>query len=194
MTQRSEAALKAFFETGDKPTESQFADFIESYLNTIDKGPAVTRNFGEFANDATAGMGIETLGSTFVLPANSLNVNGAVLKIIAFGSDTSNTNSKSIGFRFGATSKLIALSSSQEFLGRWYMEAHILRSGASAQRSILNVNWGRQDMSTGVPRPGVDSTNMAIDLTANVNVNIRAQSPDAAGEITLDSWFVEILR
>lgn len=35
-TARSAAALKAFFETGDIPTQQQFADFITSYSNLVD--------------------------------------------------------------------------------------------------------------------------------------------------------------
>jgi hypothetical protein len=36
MTAITKAALKAFFNTGDKPTEAQFADFIDSYPNLSD--------------------------------------------------------------------------------------------------------------------------------------------------------------
>ena len=36
MAQLSRAALKAFFNTGDIPTEAQFADLIDSLLNIID--------------------------------------------------------------------------------------------------------------------------------------------------------------
>lgn len=41
MAQLDRAALKAFFETGDKPTESQFSDFIDSILNIIDDSPLI---------------------------------------------------------------------------------------------------------------------------------------------------------
>lgn len=36
MAQLDRAALKEFFETGDKPTQAQFSDFIDSCLNLID--------------------------------------------------------------------------------------------------------------------------------------------------------------
>lgn len=38
MAQRTRAILKSYFETGDKPTESQFSDFIESVFNIVDDG------------------------------------------------------------------------------------------------------------------------------------------------------------
>lgn len=36
MAQKTKAELKAYFETGDVPTQSQFSDFIESYPNLTD--------------------------------------------------------------------------------------------------------------------------------------------------------------
>lgn len=38
MSQKTRVQLKAFFETGDRPTQQQFADFIESVLNFSDDG------------------------------------------------------------------------------------------------------------------------------------------------------------
>jgi len=38
MAELSRAALEAFFETNDKPTQAQFAAFIESCINIVDDG------------------------------------------------------------------------------------------------------------------------------------------------------------
>lgn len=38
MAQRDRAALEAFFQTGNKPTQEEFAEFIESVLNYVDDG------------------------------------------------------------------------------------------------------------------------------------------------------------
>lgn len=40
MTARSRTALKAFFERGDKPTQTQFSDLIDSMYNETDDGSA----------------------------------------------------------------------------------------------------------------------------------------------------------
>lgn len=40
MSQLSRTALKAFFETGDMPTEAQFGDLIDSSPNIVDDGPS----------------------------------------------------------------------------------------------------------------------------------------------------------
>lgn len=36
MAQKTRAALKAFFETGDKPTQQQFSDWLDSYVHKDD--------------------------------------------------------------------------------------------------------------------------------------------------------------
>ena len=57
MSQLGRAALKAFFEAGDTPTESQFVDLIDSLVNIIDdhfcEWNKVTINFDDFQPDAT---------------------------------------------------------------------------------------------------------------------------------------------
>ena len=42
MAQLDRATLEAFFESGDFPTESQFADLIESTVNIVDDSPPLT--------------------------------------------------------------------------------------------------------------------------------------------------------
>ncbi len=37
MAKKGRAALEAFFETGDKPTEAQFTDLIDSFINLVDQ-------------------------------------------------------------------------------------------------------------------------------------------------------------
>ena len=36
MAQKTKAVLKAFFETGDKPTQQQFSDWLDSYVHKDD--------------------------------------------------------------------------------------------------------------------------------------------------------------
>jgi len=194
MTQRSSAALKLFFETGDKPTQGQFADFIESYLNTIDKGPASTRNFSEQANATTAGTGSEQLGSTFVVPANTLDTDGQLLRISAWGELVSNANTKIIGIEWGGIGHSVQLNVDEVNLSFWKMEVLLMRRTENIQDIIVAVDFSRSTLDLGVPRPGLNSDTGARDLTANQNLNIEAQTPNSAGDLTLNSWLVEILR
>lgn len=67
MAQLGRAALEAFFETGDKPTQAQFADLIESCLNLVDDGPG----------------GIIFSASLSITSAQILQLNTTPLEIVA---------------------------------------------------------------------------------------------------------------
>ena len=55
MTQRSRAALKAFFETGDKPTQQQFADLIDSLFSLTDDTPIGDNLIGTLSANLNTG-------------------------------------------------------------------------------------------------------------------------------------------
>lgn len=57
--------LKAFFETGDVPTEAQFIDFIDSFQD-------ISTYKGDFASDTLAGAGGVVLGEAYMLSAGNI--------------------------------------------------------------------------------------------------------------------------
>ena len=69
MTQRSRTALKAFFETGDKPTQQQFADLIDSVLNYTDDAPIGVFKIGSATVnlDSASETEIPLIDGTFVV-------------------------------------------------------------------------------------------------------------------------------
>jgi len=52
MSMKNRADLKAFFETGDKPTQEQFADLIDSLISNLDDGigpwQKVTKSYSDW--------------------------------------------------------------------------------------------------------------------------------------------------
>lgn len=71
MALKTRAELKAFFETGDFPTESQFADFIDSVNNILENNSPswskVTKTYADFQpNPGTTGS-----IQCFEIPANT---------------------------------------------------------------------------------------------------------------------------
>ena len=72
--------LKSYFETGDRPTESQFIDLIDSLMHVSE---ALTI-YGEFDDDGTAAAGGVPLGGYYKLSqTNSYGIttgNGGILK------------------------------------------------------------------------------------------------------------------
>ena len=189
----SKAALKAFFETGDKPTQAQFADFIDSYNNTVDNGAAVTKNFAEQVNQATVGVGIETLSSIFVIPANTLNTNFQSIRISAWGIMQSSATQKLIGILWNGLGYTVAVSASVLNLTRWKMVVNLMRINANLQTVVVQADFTLPTLSMGSPRPAVATAAPIADLTANQNIEIIGQS-GTAGHIVLDSWLLEILR
>jgi hypothetical protein len=60
MTQRSRTTLKTYFNTGDKPTEAQFSDFIDSGFNYEDKDYSEWRKVNiQYTDLLTAGLTID---------------------------------------------------------------------------------------------------------------------------------------
>lgn len=75
MSKLNRAALKAFFETGDFPTEAQFSDFIDSVINFENDGVAewnkISINFSALQpNPASSGF-----APLFTVPAGFQPVN-----------------------------------------------------------------------------------------------------------------------
>lgn len=63
MAATGKTALKLFFETGDIPTQSQFADFIESYQNIVDDNLLIG-NTAAITDVSPAAQGTATLLTT----------------------------------------------------------------------------------------------------------------------------------
>ena len=73
MTARVKSSIKAFFETGDKPTQTQFEDLIDSYQNIDGSLTAIVTG----ADNATSGQFVVTdgAGSVFYVSADRLLYN-----------------------------------------------------------------------------------------------------------------------
>jgi len=65
MPAQNRNTLKAYFEAGDKPTEDQFIDLIDSFLNFLDDGifpmQKVTINYTDFQPSSSSNIYIDCL-------------------------------------------------------------------------------------------------------------------------------------
>lgn len=95
------------------------------------------------ANVNTTAVGNVTVGEddliTYSLPANSLSANGKGVKIKVWGTTVNNVNAKTIKLYFG-TQIILTTSLAVSLAGFWYAEAIVIRSGASTQDIIANLN------------------------------------------------------
>ncbi len=104
MGELSRADLEAFFETDDKPTQAQFADFIESYGNIVDDGPYVP--------DKTTVLtaAVKTLNSIPVQLVASPGPTKAIIPITMWCRITFNTTQ----YPLGATLRILHTSATTE--------------------------------------------------------------------------------
>lgn len=96
-----------------------------------------TKPIGVIKLDTTSagnvGAGEDTL-ITYDLPANTLNSDGRTVKIKAWGTTASNSNTKTIKLYFGST---VIITDSLAIVGdSWLFEGVVTRTGASAQDAI----------------------------------------------------------
>lgn len=113
MSQKSRTILKAFFETGDVPTEAQFIDLIDSFLSLLDDDTdditeSATKEFldssaeqeisgaKEFSNAAYANNSASVIISFSATPTFDLS-NGNDWEMPITGNVTSFATSNSVG-------------------------------------------------------------------------------------------------
>ena len=85
MASQTRSTLKGYFNTGDKPTETQFADLIDSGLNLTDGGTVA--GITVFSSHITASGNISASGTVI---ANSFPVTICEVVVNAMSSAASN--------------------------------------------------------------------------------------------------------
>lgn len=190
MSQRTRAALKAFFETGDKPTQSQFGDFIDSAPNYSDNGAPISRVYFEYTNQATTGTSLEILTTTYVLPANSLAAVGDQVIIEGEGEIVANTNSKAIGLTFDGTNYPVVMDAAVS--NRPYMNLLCRVTRINSNTVIIEVlaRFGQPLASVGGSYMQLLRDTKVVDFSSTLDFDIAALTPSSAGDLTLDFWKV----
>lgn len=87
MTAISKTSAKAYFETGDKPTQAQFGDLIDSYQN-------INSNLTTLASASLGAVGVLILGAATTAAAQAIIGTGDMLKSVY---DAASINEQLIG-------------------------------------------------------------------------------------------------
>lgn len=86
MAEQNRTTLKGWFETGDKPTEQQFADLIDSMLNLQDDGGAKVRQLLEALTGLSRMQKSAVRGADFALNRRGKgNITDAVFQSMTMG-------------------------------------------------------------------------------------------------------------
>lgn len=200
MTASSKSAIKAFFETGDKPTQSQFSDLIDSYVDTL----SVCGNISSLASAGGTGLvnvissasaslvssgvvGLQLLQTTTTAAAQNVLAVGAVGRNLFQAATTAAAFNQLGPGAFGATMFTTATTAAAtNALGGGTVGVQIFQTTttAAAQNIIgsgltlgtpVTASGASVDFTSipaGVKRIVVDFSGLSTNGTSNVMVQI----------------------
>jgi len=124
---------------------------------------------------------------TYSLPANSLSVDGKLVKITAWGTTAANGNSKTMKLYFGAT--VVRQLGTSAFNNQdWIAEAIVVRTGASAQDAIGTEKSNNSNIFLTHSEP-------AEDTTTATTIRVTGQNGTAAAnDIVAEGMLIEYLN
>jgi hypothetical protein len=126
---------------------------------------------------------------TYSLPANTLNVDGKMLRVTVSGQTAANANVKTMRFYFGAGTNTLNVVTTAPNAVYWTTSFLIIRLGATSQRiTRMFSTVGTVDNATG-------STAATETLSGAVVMKVTGQNGTAsAGDIMLNTVVVESLN
>lgn len=154
------------------------------------------------------GVGIATTGTveevlaTCALPAGTLSANGATLRVSVFLHTAANANSKSFAVRVGGLAGAITYSSGGSAANNLNIifpgaGAHVIqRTGATTATAQGYANAHTDKATTAMSVAFAAYLDRAVSITwANaLDLVITGTTPTAAGDLTLDSYLVEVVQ
>ena len=175
MATKTGTQLKAFFNTGDKPTESNFADLIDSNLNLTDGGTVA--GITVFSSHITASGNISASGTIFANSFQSatggeldltsdatIDINAVTVDIDASDNITLDA-ADDISLTTTSADGLITLHSAHT------AGQSILIDANAAAGSILDIDAGILDIDAGI---------LDIDVTAGTTLNTTSLTVTSA--------------
>lgn len=191
MSEQTKAVLKAFFETGDKPTEAQFADFIDSYPNIADLGNPIFATHSGSTAVTTVGNTLQDLSDLVVIPANTLSVDGQALEIEAIGSFDASTAIRNLYVVKDIVNHIVSLVTLPAGAKSWIMKIRIIRINATTALVFASVECSIVGGSTTSSTLASNfDTSLSITFASDFNLQLRGQSP-SGGNITFNNWRIK---
>lgn len=165
-------------------------DTTIQHNKAVDDLETVRRLLSVQTTAVTNGTTVETDLLTYALAAAKLATTGAGVYVRAWGTTTSNANTKTLKVYFGTTAHIsIALTASQA--GRWVVDMYVFRTGASTQdvHAELRETTASLAASKGA---NVIATDTQTD-TAAITIKVTGTSGTASTDINCEGMIVQFL-
>lgn len=203
MAQQNRTVLKGYFETGDKPTEAQFIDLIDSAVNITDDGGALSvGTVGQVPYMNSGGTDFD-YSALFRFDGTDLNISGSyntlvtneTLRSTTIGVEAENNNFKEIytggvidiqryyagGFYPTLYIDNADTGSSNLFIGDWAAEAKTTPSSC-----IAVGTYAMSGLISGTDNCAIGNSSLNTITTTNENTALGNQ----AGQLTTGSGSV----
>lgn len=140
---------------------------------------------------ATGANTTDTTLYTYTLPANVLDLDGRLLRVVAYGSLGATSNTKTVRLKWNGTSGTTVVS----FVGtnnasKWMIIGYVLRTGSNTQDvfGYLPMGGASQDIGpNNATATATDSAAIVLAITAQNGVA-------AASDIVYEGSFIELLN
>jgi hypothetical protein len=178
MTSKTKTEIKAFFETGDKPTEAQFIDFIDSYVDK--SGPL--GDVEAAISAGSQGFAFSSAGDGKILNAqNARNFMGITVYTTALAA-------QAFGGQFATTAEATAAAATDKvmspFLTRYVINDLIVTAGQTTRGLIEIATTAEFNTGTDTER-AVTPSLIKTGLGFSKPYTSPEQTITAAGSLTL---------
>lgn len=169
------------------PWKNYFRDLFERVAGKYDVtiGGNLSVSSGSVGN---VGTGEDDL-LTYTLPANTVDTDGSVITIEAFGTYAANANNKTVKLYFGSTA-IYSTEANAANNGAWYIKATIIRTGAAAQK-VLAIMHSDQSTVQGDAVYSADYTATTESLTASLVIKCTGEAT-SNNDVTQEALIVSL--
>ena len=121
---------------------------------------------------------------TYSLPANSLVTTGRGIRIRAWGTTANNANSKTLKLYFGSA-VILTTSLTANTAGKWFVEAMVFRTGASAQDYVARLH------ETGTSNADIEVGTATQTETGAITIKLTASDTTADNDLVAEGMVSE---
>jgi len=194
MASKNRTTLKGFFETGDTPSEAQYADLIDSSLNLSETtlqainskiyifNNIVTNNSNDTGFAYVDNSGNERLGLSFARNENKVCLSNRAVN----GFVQIRANGPGAGAGGEVTSSIFTSYSNEFLMPVTASKAMIVNSNLTVAQEIRGLN-GISGISTTVAQPNITSVGVLTNLTVSGNISASNASTASFGSAILSN-------